>query len=70
MTPRKGNLRTNFATPIKETAVWVDTASRIESVAERKEFINGVLGYHGPWGFGTAVLAGVLGWSLLRGRRP
>lgn len=48
--------------------MWIDTASRIESTAERKEFINGVLGNQGP-NLASYALAGVLAWSIFRVRK-
>lgn len=46
--------------------MWIDEASRIESAADRKEFVTAVIGYKGP-GLGTVALAGgILAWYLLR----
>lgn len=45
--------------------MWIDEASRIQSAADRREFVNGVVGYQSP-GIKGAILAGILAWSLFR----
>jgi hypothetical protein len=47
---------------------WLDQANRIESAADRREFLHGVTGAQGV-DSGKIVLAGILAWTLFGGRR-
>jgi hypothetical protein len=47
---------------------WLDTAARTDNAADRREFLKGVTGFEAP-GAKQVVLAGLLAWTLLGGRK-